>query len=275
MRTSLFGRLQFVSIIVVLSLPLFLAAGRPTYAEEYSQNQIRTDDVNTTTLPLSMGSTPSVGEIFLKTRDVALQQNVDCTLENCIALTFDDGPNQQVTPQVLDLLKQYDARASFFVIGNRVTTHPDIIRRINKEGHDLGNHTWSHPFLNKIAPDQIIQEFNATQQVIAQTGVSAPILFRPPYGIRTPEALAKIPAPFILWNVDPQDWSKKDAQALTQHVLTASRRGSVVVMHDTSATTVEALKSILPELKKSYKLVTIRDMFDINAESRGQYFGLQ
>ena len=280
MRNSILGRIQFISVIAVLLLPLFVATVQPIYAEEvpqYSaQEQVNQSDIETKSISSVNVSSTSFGEEFLKIRNnTTRQRETDCTIENCIALTFDDGPNQQFTPLVLDTLKQFDARASFFVIGNRVPAHPEIVRRAYKEGHDIGNHSWSHPLFTKLSPDQISQEFNATQQAITQAGVPTPLLFRPPYGIRTPAALAAIPAPFILWNVDPHDWSQKDVTALTQHILTHARRGAVIVMHDTSASTVEALQRIVPELQKSYKLVTIRDLFDIKSDSRGQYFGLQ
>lgn len=280
MRHSLIGRMQFISVIAVLLLPLFLLPSRPLYAEETSkteriaQNLIQ--QAPETSTPLSFSENSSFGEIFLKNRELIPQpQNIDCTIENCIALTFDDGPHAQFTPQVLDVLKQFNTRASFFVIGNRVPAHPELVRRIYQEGHDIGNHTWSHPVLTKLTPDQIVQEFNATQQAIVDAGVPAPILFRPPYGIRTPAALSVVPAPFVLWNVDPHDWSQKDVNALTQHILAQAHRGSVIVMHDTSSSTVEALKNVVPQLQKNYKLVTVSDLFDINSQSRGQYFGLQ
>lgn len=278
MRNSIFGRIQFLSIIAVFILPLFMGVTRSSFVNA-SISTMPADPVivdNDEVRNLPFQTVPNQSESFLKLRELNVRnQNVDCTIENCLALTFDDGPNRQVTSQVLDVLESYKARASFFVIGSRVASHQDIMQRIYKEGHDVGNHTWSHPMLNKISPEQIAQEFNVTQQAIVQSGIPAPTLFRPPYGIRTPVALATIQAPFILWNIDPQDWLQKDVNALTQHVLSHAKRGAVVVLHDTSLSTVETLKRVIPELQKNYTLVTITDMFDLKPESRGQYFGLQ
>jgi len=233
--------------------------------------------LNSESFKLSFSSPgPSFGQEFLNSKEPYIQpRETNCTIENCIAITFDDGPNHQYTPHILDLFRQYDARASFFVIGSRAQFHPDLIRRMYREGHDIGNHTWSHPMLDRISPDQILHEFNATQQAIIQTGVPAPLLFRPPYGIRTQVAMSLVPLPQILWNVDPKDWQQKDPNVIAQHVITHSQTGSVIVMHDTSYSTVEAMKLALPELQKRFTLVTVRDMFDMTRESRGQYFSLQ
>jgi peptidoglycan/xylan/chitin deacetylase (PgdA/CDA1 family) len=279
MRKSLFGRVQCISIVAVLLLPLLGNVSKTIYAEgsptvATSDKQI-TPKSDSTTLPFSSPS-PSFGEEFLNSKEPYIQpRETNCAIENCIAITFDDGPNHQYTPHILDLFSEYDARASFFVIGSRVQLHPDLIRRMYREGHDIGNHTWSHPMLDRISPDQITHEFNATQQAIIQTGVPAPLLFRPPYGIRTQVAISLVPAPYVLWNVDPKDWQQKDPHAIAQHVITHSYNGSVIVLHDTSHSTVEAMKRALPELQKRFKLVTVRDMFDMTIESRGQYFGLQ
>ena len=280
MRNTLLGRLQFLTILAVFALPLVPIPKRTVYASvqsETQENNVSNEPtVQSQILPLALPTLPSLGDTFFKAiEDRRTTSDVDCALQNCLALTFDDGPNQQFTPQVLDILRQYNAYASFFVIGNRVPAHPELVRRTYQEGHDVGNHSWSHPMLNKLTPEQINQEYQVTQQVIAQAGIPAPTMFRPPYGIRTEAALATIPIPFMLWNVDPRDWSEKDVNALVGHILSHSKPGSVIVMHDTSNVTVEALRRVIPELQKNYKLVTLSDMFDLKPGDRGQYFGLQ
>ena len=280
MRNTLLGRLQFLTILAVFILPLAPIPKRPVYAisqpvstQEVAQSNVGNDN---RPLPIKLSEVPSLGDTFLKIRENVRQtSNVDCTQQNCLALTFDDGPNLQFTPQVLDILRQYNAYGSFFVIGNRVPAHPELVLRTYKEGHDVGNHSWSHPFLNKLNPEQINQEFQTTQKVITQAGVPAPTMFRPPYGIRTDTALATIPVPFMLWNIDPHDWSEKDVNVLTAHILSHAKRGGVIVLHDSSSVTAEALRRAVPELQKSYKLVTLSDMFDLKPGARGQYFGLQ
>ena len=282
MQYTILGRLQFITILAVLALPFAASLNKPVHAEVNS-SYLTVDDNKQNAQPYVGAAFPAInGQISLlgdslmdSLNSVRTTSNVDCRLENCIALTFDDGPNQLYTPQVLDILKQYQAYGSFFIIGNRISAHPEIVRRTYREGHDVGNHTWSHPMLDKLSPEQINNEYVSTQEAMVRVGVPASTMFRPPYGIHTAASLSTIPTPQMLWNVDPRDWDEKSVDSLVQHVLQESHRGSVVVMHDTSTVTTEALKRIIPELQKNYKLVTLSDMFDLKSGDSGLYYGLQ
>ena len=282
MQYTILGRLQFITILAVLALPFAALLNQPVHAEVnfsslvIDDNKPNAQPYEGATFPDVNRSINSLGDSFIDSlNSVRTTSNVDCSLENCIALTFDDGPNQLYTPQVLDILKQYQAYGSFFIIGNRISAHPEIVRRTYREGHDVGNHTWSHPMLDKLSPEQINNEYVSTQEAMVRVGVPASTMFRPPYGIHTAASLSTIPTPQMLWNVDPRDWDEKSVDSLVQHVLQESHRGSVVVMHDTSTVTTEALKRIIPELQKNYKLVTLSDMFDLESGDRGLYYGLQ
>jgi len=282
MQYTILGRLQFITILAVLALPFAASLNKPVHAEVNSSyltvddNKQNAQPYEGATFPDVNRSITSLGDSFIDSLNSGrTTSDVDCRLENCIALTFDDGPNQLYTPQVLDILNQYQAYGSFFIIGNRISAHPEIVRRTYREGHDIGNHTWSHPMIDKLTPEQINNEYVSTQEAIARAGIPASIMFRPPYGIHTEASRSTIPTPQMLWNVDPRDWNEKSVDSLVQHVLQESHPGSVVVMHDTSTVTTEALKRIIPELQKNYKLVTLSDMFDLEPGNRGLYYGLQ
>jgi peptidoglycan/xylan/chitin deacetylase (PgdA/CDA1 family) len=126
----------------------------------------------------------------------------DCSVQACIALTFDDGPDPVITPQVLDILKRHNARSTFFVLGYHVQGNEKILKQIHEEGHEIGNHSWGHSRFTQLTSDQIQNEINNTQEVIAKAGVPVPHLFRPPYGDINQAILEQIPLTVVRWNID-------------------------------------------------------------------------
>src|SRR5690606_12208163 len=112
-----------------------------------------------------------------------LVPSVDCSREACLALTFDDGPSAKHTPRILDLLDTHDAKATFFVVGQQVPGNEALLRRMHASGHEIGNHTWNHRKINELTPQELKDDIARTQQVVAEAGVPAPRLFRPPYGL--------------------------------------------------------------------------------------------
>lgn len=197
----------------------------------------------------------------------------DCVVQACIALTFDDGPDKTITPVVLDILKRHNAHATFFVQGSRVQGNEEILRRIHAEGHEIGNHSWGHPYFTRISPEQVQNEIISTQQAISKAGVPAPQLFRPPYGDINAAVVSQIPLTVVRWNVDPEDWRPKKQPLLLEHMAAHARPGSVVVMHDTEATTAERLEPLLVQLEAGhYSFVTVSELLNITPGQRGVYF---
>jgi peptidoglycan-N-acetylglucosamine deacetylase len=172
-----------------------------------------------------------------------------------VVLTFDDGPDIEYTPKVLDILEKYDAKATFFEIGQNVQKHPELTKRIHAAGHSVENHTWSHPDLRKLSTTAFQQQIRSTDQVIrAQIG-STPGCLRPPYGgvsaavRQRAKALGK---DLVVWTVDSRDWTKPGTTAIVQRVLKNVHSGSVILMHDgggNRSQTVAALPTILKTLK--------------------------
>lgn len=191
------------------------------------------------------------------------------THSKVIALTFDDGPDNQSTMKILDLLKQYEAKATFFVVGSRVEQHPDIVSRERQEGHEIGNHSYTHPPFHNINGNKLSSELNQTQKAILDaTGIKS-VLFRPPGGsynesiVRTSKDFGMLTVLWS-WHQDTLDWRKPGVNKIVKKVLDNARNGDIVLMHDfvpNSTQTVEALAIILPELqKRGFKFVTISEL---------------
>ena len=153
-----------------------------------------------------------------------------------VALTFDDGPNPPYTGQILGILARYQVPATFFCVGLQASAHAADIARMAADGHGLGNHTWSHPFLPDLSRAELAEQLDRTDEVVARAaGGAAPGLFRPPYGSRSPDVLRWLgerAAPVVLWDVDPSDWARPGAAVIAGRVLMQARAGTIILMHD-------------------------------------------
>ncbi len=221
-------------------------------------------------------SAPVIQPIEQRVPDVqgaAVIAPVDCSKVPCMALTFDDGPNPEVTPQVLDILQRHNAKATFFLIGLHVPGNEALLRRMHQEGHEIGNHTWSHTDLTKLSPGGVEDEIMQTQTAIAAAGVPLPRLMRPPYGGTDAMVRSHIPLTVVLWNIDPEDWKAKKPEKIIEHVLSHARPGGVVDLHDIRGVTAEALDPILTGLEQSYHLVTVSQLLDLSPGQQGVFYG--
>lgn len=192
---------------------------------------------------------------------------------NQIAITFDDGPDRRFTPQVLDILKKHDAKATFFLMGSRVKGHPDITKRIHDEGHVIGNHTFWHPKLYEESLERMVWEIEETNKWIKQTVGYAPRLFRAPYGGLDKiyvEKLGEMGLSVIGWSVDTEDWRQISAEEIKRNLLKDLHPGAIILMHSAGDWTQDlsgmttALDELLPMLKqKGYELVTVPELLRI------------
>ena len=176
-----------------------------------------------------------------------------------IALTFDDGPNHTTTPELLDYLEEEHVTPTFFVLGNMVQKNPSVLRRLASSplGHQIGNHSWSHPDFRTIDDAGIEDEINRTQKVVEDTvGASLLRILRPPFGAITKhqrELVTGMGYDIVLWTVDSKDTVKgfpREAKPIADQVLKNTHSGSVVLLHDIHKYSVEAVKIAVPELKK-------------------------
>src|SRR5205809_1833518 len=182
-----------------------------------------------------------------------------------IAMTFDDGPSATLTPKLLDLLAARHIKATFFVIGENVAEHPEIVARAAREGHEIASHSWSHPNLAKMSQESVRSQLQRTDDAIKSATGKSPTLLRPPYGSITEREKRWIHDEFgydiILWDVDPLDWKRPGPAAVRNRTLTETRPGSIVLSHDIHPGTLEAMPSTFDELvAKGFRFVTVSEL---------------
>ena len=185
-----------------------------------------------------------------------------------VALTFDDGPSATLTPRVLDILKANNARGTFFVLGRNAAAHKDILRRAEAEGSEIGVHTWSHPQLTRISAERVHDEISRTVNVIEQALGHKPVVMRPPYGASNAALVNKMFDNYgmrsILWDVDTLDWKHHNPARTVEAADKHARSGSIILVHDIHATTVDAIDALVKTLQaKGYTFVTVSDLIEM------------
>ncbi len=187
-----------------------------------------------------------------------------------VALTFDDGPSATYTPEVLSLLQQYAAKATFFVVGREVVRHPQLIRQEAQDGMEIGNHGFNHLTVRGLDPVAIQAEAKPVEQEITAITGNRPTLYRLPRGQGDPRslrALADMGYTVVAWNIDTMDYLRRTPQAIAQQVETQVRPGSIVIFHDgggNRSSTVAALRLLLPVLRqRGYRMVTVSQLLEL------------
>ncbi len=190
-----------------------------------------------------------------------------------IALTFDDGPVASNTTRVLDMLKRRNIKATFYVLGNRVQNNQALVRRMVAEGHEIGNHTWTHGNLTTMSDTKVRWELDKTRDaVVAATGVK-PRTMRPPYGALLSRQrnliFREYGYPTILWDVDPEDWKKPGVSVVRNRILSGTKNGSIILLHDLHKSSVDAVPSTIDALlRRGYKFITVSQL--IALKNKGQ-----
>ncbi|SDH50686.1 Peptidoglycan/xylan/chitin deacetylase, PgdA/CDA1 family [Aneurinibacillus thermoaerophilus] len=188
------------------------------------------------------------------------------TKRKLIALTFDDGPHPVYTAKLLNILDKYHAKATFFVVGQRAKWYPRVIRDINRRGHEIGNHTFTHPRMKNITTARLRDEIRKTDQVIYSLIGKHPRFFRPPGGEVTYTVLlssTKQKHPVVIWSYhqDTRDWAHPGIDYIVNKVTSGAKPGDIILFHDSGidqTQTLLAVEKILPILsKKGYKFVTL------------------
>lgn len=189
------------------------------------------------------------------------------TEEKLVALTFDDGPHPRMTEMILDVLEENDVRATFFVIGQNALYRPDIVKMTSESGHEIGNHTFSHPHISRLDEKSLCNEISEAEEAILRACGVRPRVFRPPEGACESSVMlvaSKLEYNVILWSIDTRDWAHSQKYDIIKNVKKNIRPGSIILFHDYisgEAHTVEALKELIPYLKgEGYSFVTISEL---------------
>lgn len=189
--------------------------------------------------------------------------SVDCAKVKCIALTFDDGPGKYAD-KLLDTLKKYKSKATFFLEGQYVKSRPAFAKRMVAEGHDIGNHSYTHPHLREISEDRIREELTKTQDLVKKVTGKYPTTIRPPYGEfdeRVQAIATEMGMPIILWNGGSRDWATRNETAIYNEVLKNAKRDGVILMHDWVEQTVKVMPKLLVALQKQgYHVVAVSSL---------------
>ena len=179
-----------------------------------------------------------------------------------VALTFDDGPSAN-TASILETLNEYGAHATFFMVGENVTAHPDRVKMVYDAGCEVGNHTVNHKNLNNLTKKEIKKEIEDNQADInAALGVTISCLVRPPYGNVNDNVREACKHPMINWSVDTLDWKSRNADSVFEEVKKSTKDGSIILMHDLYGSTAEAVKKVVPWLvEQGYQICSVSEMF--------------
>lgn len=178
-----------------------------------------------------------------------------------IALTFDDGPHPKVTMQILKTLEKYDAKATFFLVGQEVKKYPEIVKATFEAGHEIGNHTYNHSKLTTLPLKQMRLQIQSTDSIIKATIGQNATVFRPPYGAYNKTVINQLNVPLTMWTIDTLDWKHRDPKKTVQAINKQVKNGSIILMHDIHQTTADALETILSTLQKQgYEFVTVSEL---------------
>jgi len=212
--------------------------------------------LNSLKLLIDIDKTKEDTYLNLKKREVNYDDKV-------IALTFDDGPSKY-TDDILNILKKYDSCATFFVIGNKVDFYDETLIKMLKNGNEIGNHSYTHKYLNRLSDEEFIKEINKTQEEIKKSTGFYPTLFRPTYGGYTDRLKNLTDLTFVLWDVDSRDWKVKNKNKIIDNIMRNVKSGSIVLMHDNHEFTKDAIEDIIKNLKQEgYNFITVSELLEL------------
>jgi peptidoglycan/xylan/chitin deacetylase (PgdA/CDA1 family) len=192
--------------------------------------------------------------------------------QKVLAMTFDDGPHPSLTPKLLDILKERNIKCTFFLIGQQVKMYPDIVRRIIAEGHEIGNHTWTHCSLTSRSDAQIRVELKKSEDAVYEVAGVRPHLVRPPYGAINSRIKDLMFTEFgystIMWSVDPQDWRRPGVSVVTSRLVSGAHSGAIMLAHDIHPPTITAMPPMFDQLlAQGYQFVTVSQLLNMEKAS--------
>jgi len=191
---------------------------------------------------------------------------------NFIAMTFDDGPHPRNTPRLLDMLRARNIKATFFVVGNCVDLYPQVVRRTVAEGHEIGNHTYTHRLLTKCSDAEITSELTRCRDAVVRAANYQQRLLRPPYGSLSQRQREMVHTSFgypsILWSVDPLDWKRPGPSVVASRILAGTTSGAIILSHDLHAPTIDAMPATLDGLlARGFQFVTVSQLLAMKSDA--------
>lgn len=190
-----------------------------------------------------------------------------------VALTFDDGPDGNTTPQALDILAKYKIKATFFVQGKNIAGNEAILKRMQSEGHEVGNHSWNHPILTKLSLEDAKKQLTDTEDAITKVLGKSSKLMRPPYGAISDDIRNSLDLRFIMWDVDSLDWKSKNEAAILTEIQHQTSDGAIILMHDIHQPSVNSLPKVIEYLQEQgYSFVTVSELLNTRLKPHGIYY---
>ena len=184
-----------------------------------------------------------------------------------VALTFDDGPRRTTTTRLLDGLRERGASATFFLVGERLEGNEDLVLRMKQEGHQIGNHTWSHVRLQEGSTEDALSEIRKTETALEMILDGGDYWLRPPYGLIAPEVRSGVTVPMVHWSVDPRDWESRNTEQVTQAILAQVQPGDIILLHDIYETSVDAALRVVDTLEEQgYWFFTVEELLAFYGE---------
>ena len=178
-----------------------------------------------------------------------------------IAISFDDGPGATTTPQLLQILKEKNVHATFFVLGENTVQHPEIVKQTAEAGHEIGNHTYDHQDLATLSAQSITEEVTKADTEIKKATGKTPTFVRPPYGSITSVGASVIQQPIIEWSVDSEDWKTRNPDLILQKIQATVYDGAIILFHDIYPETIRAVPQVIDYLQEQgYRITTVGDL---------------
>ena len=233
--------------------------------DDYRANGWHSDKASVTAAVIKGGQRKTIYksqlQSYLNDGWVRLQDNKANPSKPMVALTFDDGPRPASTGRILNVLEKYNARATFFVVGNFAVNNSRILNRMVSMGCQIGNHTYTHPNLKYLSAQGVLSEINRTAEVIKNAVGFYPTAIRPPYGSYGDTVRKVTEQPLILWSIDTLDWQHRNTNKIVDAILNNVRDGDIILMHDLYDTTAAAVEIVVPILvSRGYQLVTVEEL---------------
>ena len=257
----------------------FTASDLSSWKFAYKDSQLvlypvkATNNVEEIALPIS-DFFDVIQSSYLTEKDAELYKKAQAEKnKKVVALTFDDGPDGNTTPQALDILAKYKIKATFFVQGKNIAGNESILKRMQSEGHEVGNHSWNHPILTKLSLEDAKKQLTDTEDAITKVLGKSSKLMRPPYGAISDDIRNSLDLSFIMWDVDSLDWKSKNEAAILTVIQRQVSNGSIILMHDIHQTSVNSLPKVIEYLQgQGYSFVTVSELLGNRVKPHEIYY---